>query len=193
MTVQELKQEQAVWVAAATDEAERQAREWNTLYLDVEADRRTARWDMEAYDAVRRGVPVYVAALDADDPAVRLYAAHLLAWFPEESDVVVPALTLLIAEEWDPIVASTACVAAGLCGATDSDTALVEAVSASGPARTAPSGGPPLSGSPGSHHDRRARSSRTCTPACWRLSSRCRIGRSSVATCRAWQRSPWHG
>nr|MDT0663482.1 hypothetical protein [Micromonospora sp. DSM 115978] len=100
MTLQELGQEWSMWVAAAGDERVRRAREWTVHYMDVEAD-----------------------------PAVRLHAAHLLAWFPEERDQVVPALTRLSNEDPEPIVASTACVAAGLCGATETDTDLVEALS----------------------------------------------------------------
>ncbi|MDG4828129.1 HEAT repeat domain-containing protein [Solwaraspora sp. WMMD1047] len=128
MTLQELDRERSMWVAAAS-EGERRAREWTARYVDVEADRRTEQWDLAAYDAVRSGVAVYVAALRSANPAVRLHAAHLLAWFPEERDQLVPALTRLINEEPEPIVASTACVAAGLCGATENDAELVEALS----------------------------------------------------------------
>ncbi|WBB96723.1 MULTISPECIES: HEAT repeat domain-containing protein [unclassified Solwaraspora] len=129
MTLAELEHEQSMWVAAAVDGEERRARESTVRYRDVEADRCAARWDLEAYDAVRSGVAVYVAALRSPEPAVRLHAAHLLAWFPEERDLIVPALTRVIAGDSDPVVAATACVAAGLCGATQADTGLVEALS----------------------------------------------------------------
>ncbi|WP_422735272.1 hypothetical protein ACN263_16880 [Micromonospora sp. WMMD729] len=44
------------------------------------------------YDAVRAGVPVFRALLEHADPDVRLVAAYLLAWFPEEADGSVAAL-----------------------------------------------------------------------------------------------------
>ncbi|MFY1652960.1 hypothetical protein ACN27J_18980 [Solwaraspora sp. WMMB762] len=129
LTLAELEHEQRMWVAAAGDEDERRGRESAARYRDVVADRCAARWDLEAYDAVRSGVAVYVAALGSPDPAVRLHTAHLLAWFPEERDLVVPALTRVIDEDPDPVVAATACVSAGLCGATEADAGLVEALS----------------------------------------------------------------
>ncbi|WFE26093.1 HEAT repeat domain-containing protein [Solwaraspora sp. WMMD791] len=129
LTLAELEHEQRMWIAAAGDEDERRGRESAARYRDVEADRCAARWDLEAYDAVRSGVAVFVAALGSPDPAVRLHTAHLLAWFPEERDLVVPALTRVIDGDPEPVVAATACVAAGLCGATEADAGLVEALS----------------------------------------------------------------
>jgi hypothetical protein len=84
--------------------------------------------DGEAYDAVRAGIGVYVRALRAADPAVRLYAAFLLAWFPVDRDVIVPALTRAIADEEDREVVAMACVAAGLCGRGSYDPALIDAL-----------------------------------------------------------------
>ncbi|MBQ1036228.1 hypothetical protein [Micromonospora sp. C81] len=77
---------------------------------------------------MRSGVPVYVAALEASEAAVRLYAAHLLAWFPEEEGLLGPALADLIRREPEPVVAATACVAAGL-SCPDGSEALVGALS----------------------------------------------------------------
>jgi len=125
---EELERERAAWVAAAPDEQVRRDRELTSIYNDVETDREAERWNMEAYDAVRAGVPAYVSALESDHPGTRLYASHLLAWFPEERDAVVPALIRVICDDDQAVVAATACVAAGLCGAPG-DTALIEALS----------------------------------------------------------------
>jgi hypothetical protein len=79
------------------------------------------RWALVAYDAVRQGVPTYVAALDAPQPEVRSRAACLLGWFPEERAVALGPLVRLLTAERDPAVAATAAIAAGLLGAGDGD------------------------------------------------------------------------
>ncbi|MCA2218230.1 HEAT repeat domain-containing protein [Jidongwangia harbinensis] len=129
MTVEELKADEAAWVAGAADLQERAARERRTSFSNVERDRLTEQWDIEAYDAVRAGVPVYVVALSANHPATQIYAAQLLAYFPEESPSVVPALIPLIGGE-DPIVASAAAVAAGICARGTEDPAAAAAIAA---------------------------------------------------------------
>ncbi|MET8148409.1 hypothetical protein ACIBSW_32440 [Actinoplanes sp. NPDC049668] len=121
LTVDELEQEQAEWVAAAADEQEQRARRRRALFGDVEEDRNQLVIDLAAYDAVRAGVPVYLAALTDPHLAVRLYASHLLAWFPEESAQIIPALTRVIAGDPSPFVAATASVAAGLCAGQPDD------------------------------------------------------------------------
>ncbi|MBQ1013433.1 hypothetical protein KBX53_21295 [Micromonospora sp. M51] len=125
---EELEAEHRDWMAAAPNEEERSARERRAEWGDVEADRDEQRWTIEAYDAVRVGVPVYVAALEASEAAVRLYAAHLLAWFPEEEGLVGPVLAGLIRREPDPVVAAAACVAASL-GCPHGGEALIDALS----------------------------------------------------------------
>jgi hypothetical protein len=126
---EQLEAEHWAWVTAAANEEERGARERRAQWRDVEADRDEERWTIEAYDAVRAGVPVYVAALEASEAVVRLYAAHLLAWFPEEEGLVGPALADLIRREPEPVVAATACAAAGLSCPNGSE-ALIGALSA---------------------------------------------------------------
>jgi hypothetical protein len=74
----DLERARAEWVAAAPTEKIRRSREWTAVMNDVESDRDAERWNLEAYDAVRAGVPVYVAALTSKDPALRLWASHLL-------------------------------------------------------------------------------------------------------------------
>lgn len=132
MSRTELEAEKALWVAAADSDEERQSRQFSLEVSDVEQERDAARWDIEAYDAVRAHVPALLAALGDDDPAVRLHTAHLLAWFPEERDIVVPALARVIGSEPAAYaeIASVAAVAAALAGASPADTALVDSLRA---------------------------------------------------------------
>ena len=129
MTVGEMEAEAAAWVAAAADPGLRAARERRVRHANVERDRQSEAWDVEAYDAVRAGVPVYIEALSADHLGTRIYAAQLLAYFPEDAAAVVPALIPLIEGE-DPIVASAAAVAAGICARGTEDPAAVAVISA---------------------------------------------------------------
>ncbi|MFI7545700.1 hypothetical protein [Actinoplanes sp. NPDC049599] len=92
-------------------------------------DRLTEGWNIEAYDAVRAGVPVYIEALSADDLGTRIYAAQLLAYFPEDAAAVIAALIPLIGGE-NPVMASAAAVAAGICGRGPEDPAAAAAITA---------------------------------------------------------------
>ncbi|MET8232187.1 hypothetical protein ABZS77_16095 [Micromonospora sp. NPDC005298] len=129
MTKEELEDDHRAWIASARTDEERDARTRRAEWRDLEAERDEERWSIEAYDAVRAGVPVYLEALDAPEKALRLHATYLLAWFPEEAKSITPAMTRLVREEPDPIVAAAACVAAGLAG-VKGDAALIEALSA---------------------------------------------------------------
>ncbi|MFB9238430.1 hypothetical protein ACFFWC_23350 [Plantactinospora siamensis] len=128
LTRAQLEQEQADWAAAGSTDHVRRARERRNQFSDVEADRDAARWQVAAYDAVRAGIPAYLAALASTEIPLRLHAAHLLAWFPEERQSTTPALAGLIATEPEPLVAATASVSAGLCGRVG-DPGLVGALS----------------------------------------------------------------
>jgi len=129
LTVEELEAEQAAWVAAALEPAERSARQTAAFLRDVEDERETERVNADAYDAVRSGVPIYLSALSADDVATPMYAAQLLAYFPEDASSIVPALLPLIAGP-DVIVASAAAVAAGICARGTADPVAVAAITA---------------------------------------------------------------
>jgi hypothetical protein len=129
LTVAELEAEQAAWIAAATDPAERRAREVAAFFRDVEEERETERVNAEAYDAVRGGVLVYLTALSADDLGTRMYAAQLLAYFPEDASSIVRALLPLITGR-DAIVASAAAVAAGICARGTEDPVAAAAITA---------------------------------------------------------------
>ena len=129
LTVAELEAEVAAWIAAADDPVARRSRENAARLRDVEMEREDERVIVEAYDAVRAGLPVYLAALTADEPGTRLYTARLLAYFPEEAPAIGPALIPLIGEA-DHAVASTAAVAAGICARGTGDQALAAVLTA---------------------------------------------------------------
>jgi hypothetical protein len=107
--------EESYWLVEHPDGADRTAGE---------------QWNPDAYAAVRAYVPAFLAALATTDAVVRLHTAHLLAWFPEERDTVVPALARVIAYEpgEHAEVAAVAAVAAVLAGGTAADTSLVQAL-----------------------------------------------------------------
>lgn len=74
-----------------------------------------------AHDAVRQGVPLFRALLGHGDPEVRVAAAYLLGWFPEDAEGSVPPLAAL-ASDVDDALAATARVSMGLLGeATEFD------------------------------------------------------------------------
>lgn len=99
------------------------------MFRDVEEEREALRVNACAYDAVRAGVPVYVAALPGADAETRICAAQLLAYFPEDASTILPALIPLITGR-DAIVASAAAVAAGICGRGTGDPAVAAALTA---------------------------------------------------------------
>jgi len=84
-------------------------------------------WGEHAHDAGAAGIAIYVEALTAATPGLRLAAAHLLALYPEARPMASPALaTRLTAETNDWVIASL-CVAAGRAG-DPHDPALMDAL-----------------------------------------------------------------
>lgn len=114
LTVPELKAELAHWAEAAPTDRLRRSRRLDAKFQDVEENRDNQRWGLEAYDAVRGGVPVYGDILTAGDRDVRLWAAYLLSWFPEEQAVSLPALIPRLDAEADSSVVATLAIAIGL-------------------------------------------------------------------------------
>jgi hypothetical protein len=123
LTVEELERELEEWVQAAPTASVRRCREVDAVLQDVAENRDGQRWGLEAYDAVRRGVAVYRDALGSSDRQVRLWAAYLLGWFPEERPVSLPSLGRRLAIEADPSVAATAATATGLIARTSETSA----------------------------------------------------------------------
>jgi hypothetical protein len=73
-----------------------------------------------SYDAVRAGLPMFRSLLKDSDPAVRVRAAYLLAWFPEEDSL--PALAAVRGDH--ETVAATVQLAVGLLGGRPAESAL---------------------------------------------------------------------
>jgi hypothetical protein len=82
---------------------------------------------LATYDAVRAGVPVFRALLGHADPDVRLVAAYLLAWFPEEADDSVAALARAVDVAETPGAVATMLVSSGLLGAAPDGRWLTDA------------------------------------------------------------------
>ncbi|MCF2530847.1 hypothetical protein [Yinghuangia soli] len=112
----EARREMEEWVAEAPSEDIRRNRAYHLEVFDFAFERDCMRWALESYDAVRAGTAVYRALLDDAAPAVRIAAAHLLAWFPEDAPRSVRALLALLDTEEHPTAAATAAVAALLLG-----------------------------------------------------------------------------
>lgn len=75
---------------------------------------RAAGAELNAYDAVRTGLPTVRTLLGDDDAGVRAAAAYTVGWFPEEAATTLPALDALLDVEQDPNVIAHALVVAGL-------------------------------------------------------------------------------
>ncbi|GCD96835.1 HEAT repeat domain-containing protein [Embleya hyalina] len=107
------------WVDEAVDEGDRRVREMRLRMFDPEESYESARHESAVYDAVRAQVPRLAVLLDDPDPRVRAQAAYTLAWFPEESEHILPRLHGLLAVEPLPSVEATALIATALMASAD--------------------------------------------------------------------------
>ncbi|WP_250008822.1 HEAT repeat domain-containing protein [Actinoplanes sp. M2I2] len=84
---------------------------------EADQDRLQARIELNAYEAVGAGVPLFTALLSDGDVAVRRLAAGALGWFPgdDPAALTTSALTSVLADE-DASVAATAAISLGLLG-----------------------------------------------------------------------------
>jgi hypothetical protein len=106
------------WIAAADNRHERRDREARRPHWTLADSLRDAESEVRAYEAVRACVPALRRLLWDADEEVQAAAACLLAWFPEEADGSVAALTALLADVPPPSVAVDALVALGLLSET---------------------------------------------------------------------------
>lgn len=104
------------WVLDAPTEEIRRNRAYHLEVFDFGFDRDCVRWALESYDAVREGAAVYRELLGDDAPEVRIAAAYLLAWFPEDAARSTGPLMDLARRDADPVVRATAAVAVRLLG-----------------------------------------------------------------------------
>jgi hypothetical protein len=82
-------------------------------------DSEYGQWALNAYDAVREQLPVLRPLLDDDSPAVRMWTAYVLSWFPEEAATSLPTIFARAGSEQSRGPAAAAIVALGLLGAPD--------------------------------------------------------------------------
>ncbi|KAJ5817127.1 hypothetical protein N7447_009360 [Penicillium robsamsonii] len=75
--------EQDELVSEARNENQRKMREY-VHHVGLERQRRDAKYELAAYDAVYAGVPLFQKLLEEEDVEVRAFAAYALAWFPGE-------------------------------------------------------------------------------------------------------------
>ncbi|MEU8134044.1 hypothetical protein [Streptodolium elevatio] len=120
------RREMEEWVAEAPSEDIRRNRAYHLEVFDFAFERDCLRWALESYDAVRTGTAVYRALLEDDEPGVRIAAAYLLAWFPEDAERSVPALVEVLRTEAHGHVVATAAVAVLLLGGDAALTAWAE-------------------------------------------------------------------
>ncbi|GIF78287.1 hypothetical protein [Asanoa siamensis] len=123
----EVARKQRLSVADLEREAEQRERARGTAHLaerlemlgleDQDLNRELERAGVRAYDQVRAGMPTFVELLRSPNPLYRLYAAYLVAFFPEDRDTTAPALAELLGkDEAAPGITATASVAAGMIG-----------------------------------------------------------------------------
>ncbi|MGW1991305.1 hypothetical protein [Embleya sp. NPDC001921] len=107
------------WVDEAVDARDRRVREMRLRMFDPEGSYEWARHELAVYDAVRAQVPRLAGLLDDPDPGVRAGAVYVLAWFPEESEHILPRLLDLLAVEPLPGVEAGILIATALMAAAD--------------------------------------------------------------------------
>lgn len=83
---------------------------------EAEANRLHAHVELLAYDAVRAGLPLVRSFLCDENAEVRVTAAYLLGWYPEEAEASLPSL-IGAASDAEQAVAATALVSIGLLAA----------------------------------------------------------------------------
>lgn len=106
-------------VAEARNERERRQRERQAQYATLAGHREALQCRLAAFDAVRAGIPTYLAALDDADQHARKWAVKLLSWFGDEEPahtIAVRAIQRVLDAESNEEVLSAACMSAGIAG-----------------------------------------------------------------------------
>jgi len=88
-------------------------------------------YEREPYEAVRAVVPVLLGGLFAKDAATRQYAASVLAWFPQQREIILPALVLRYPREPRVEAAAVMALAMGFCARRSGDPAVVSVLTPS--------------------------------------------------------------
>lgn len=93
----------------ARPDAERAEDEKDSLGWGTDED--WLGWIVGITEEVRKGVPRYVRLLGADDPRVRVAAAFLMSWLPEDVELCGPALWEAASNDPDDVVRANALIA----------------------------------------------------------------------------------
>lgn len=102
------------WVAASPDERVRRSREGLRPSRTLTASLQDVESELLAYEAVLTCLPSLRALLWDTDEQVQAATAYLLAWFREECDASLPALTALLAAAPSSAVAINVLIALGM-------------------------------------------------------------------------------
>lgn len=123
--------EQDDLVNQARDENQRKMREY-VRGVGLERQRKDAKYELAAYDAVSLGVSLFQKLLEEEeDVEVRAFAAYALAWFPGEGEdgrnnsSAVALQRVLDREGEDTMVLSSAIIALGLLNGCWTDGGVV--------------------------------------------------------------------
>jgi hypothetical protein len=72
------------------------------------------QWYLDAYEAVRRGVPTFVRLANEMDGEVRLAASYALAWFREDARTSIEVVRQRLEREHEPRLVANAALVLGL-------------------------------------------------------------------------------
>ncbi|KAJ3542216.1 hypothetical protein NM208_g4215 [Fusarium decemcellulare] len=119
--VEEEERKKREYIAAATDEQDRERREGEFLFKKS-PERYAAMnlYELRAYDAVREGLDSVYQCLKDEDATLRGMAAYGLAFFPEEGEKAETALFTLLKHEEDATVSATALISLAMLHAPSS-------------------------------------------------------------------------
>ena len=77
------------------------------------------RWTVNITDEVRKGVPRFIRLLTFDDPSVRIAAAFVLSWLPEDAELFGPALWAVASSDENDYVRANALIALTIASTED--------------------------------------------------------------------------
>lgn len=115
VSVAQLQRQLREWVVVALRDGVRPGGPWRGDLPPEDYEAAIARWGLQAYEAARAGLRVYIAALDDPDPLVSTYAVRMLILFAEDRASVVPTLLRTVALGRDESVLAAVLLAIRFC------------------------------------------------------------------------------
>lgn len=85
------------------------------------------RWMVDITDEARKGVPCFVQLLGSDDEYVRMAAAYMLSWLPEDLETFAPALWEVASNDESDTVRANALIALAIASGDETFEEYVEA------------------------------------------------------------------